>query len=266
MKNMKIFLTILAVVLVLGMAVVGCDNGDGDKSSSSFELKDVPAFSQTGAYKDFNTPIVMSDVEEVYNTYIDDLEEQLNSLVEGLSEGLHVTVVRTTNRASRAVQQDRVKGDLKKYLQENQIPIPDGVIISGNVDASYKYDDEVIFPVELNGSASLEVTLTEAFDLGDDEFGVVGKIKGSVNVNNVKMTDEEHLTGSAGFTYYCAFNFAFIDEQGTKKYAKFITDISAPSINLASQTGKVTATLSIYGAGTTPLKSDTFTITLTQKK
>jgi len=262
MKNMKIFLPILAVVLVLGMTVVGCGNGD-DTSSNS--VSDIPEFSTTGPYKDY-TPITKNDVQGVYNEYINELKSELESQVSQLADlGLKVTMSSSSSgrasalsaSSSRTAQKQTYSGDIAKLLKEQDMDIPAGVEITGTVNASFESDDQNIFPIKMNGSADLTVTFTEAFDT-EDEFGVVGKIKGYVTVNNVNITDETHYSGSASFGYNCALNLALKEE---KKYAKFLTDISA-SVNLASKTGNVTVKLSIYGDGTDSLLSDTITFKL----
>jgi len=263
MKNMKIFLTILAVVLVLGMTVVGCDNGSDD-GGSSLGPQNVPEFAPNSPYKNY-TPITKNEVQGVYDQAITELKSELESQVSLLQElGLKVTMSSSSsNRAGRAA--GSYNGDITKYLNDNQIPIPKGVDISGKVNATYSFPDneENPFPISVNGSATLEVTLSEAFeDFEDEDIGVAAKIKGSVNVNNVKITDPDHISGSANFNYNCAVNVAMKD---TQKYAKCITDISA-SVNLSNKTGNVTVKISIYGDGKDALLSDTITFKLEPAK
>jgi len=248
MKKSNLLLGMLALALVFGMTFVGCKN---DGFNPGAKLGEVPELEDLGSdYADY-IPISKEEASAIYENVIEPaLNSQLDNLGDMLPDDLlpFISIKALSNikalPSRKSVSASLDIPDISKYLKDEGYDMPEGIKITGKVNAFYSADDVNVIPLIVRGNASFGVELTNPIQ--EDEVTVMGKIGGTANVN-INVTEASYA-GYANFSYYCAFLIAIDNDAFPKKYVRCVANVWT-SVDISKNTATVSATSYIYGEG-----------------
>jgi len=257
MKTWFKFLGIITIAVVIGFSVVSCSSsGSGSTSPTSTPLPPVTggtAADRSPSTAVATTPAQIPDFEgkeAMSNAEFADFKASLSEEFEGLGNDLlggGFLNVQLSNLASSYSRKLVTESDII-YLSELFDMMDDeekaGIrTMNGYLRYAASYNDgDDPFPLTANGDAKFFIETSET-GISDSDFGkVIGSIAGNGSVSNVRIVDENNISGTINFAVNYAANLLTEED----KWVKVIGDIKANS-NLSTGSMSATATMKAYG-------------------
>jgi hypothetical protein len=289
MKNLTRFLGIAVLVAVIGFTMITCSDGGGGGGGSRrgndqpltnpdqnpdltvpASPSGIPNFNSSKGYSAFSSKSEAEDLVAEFEELLDEFVAELNETLDSDGFGGLFSINYNYSRASfgRAVfgrAAESIDINLSELLKEEFGDMP-YVKFNGYIKGTVSYpdNDEDIFPLSANGSAKFRLETSEGFDADGELEGyeTIGFVTGEVNVNNIRITSEDSMSGSANATVNYAVNLA---DKESSQWIKLLGKVTV-AVNLGNQTATVTVTLSAYGDGTDPLVTKTITASATSSR
>ncbi|MCL2808910.1 MAG: hypothetical protein FWD24_02455 [Treponema sp.] len=252
----------LAIVLLIGfLSTCGESGANTDlKPNLSVPSKpsDIPNFNSSKGY----VAIQQAQVDDFIETLTDLLDDlvssiDMNNLLPNIMNEYNSN---SFSSLSRSLMGRSIVSESIDLRLSNDVPMPAYTKITGYVKGTVSLHEENIFPITINGDSKARVEISEGFILDDDPaLEMIGVVTGSVAINNVRMINENSISGSVSGTLNYALNIAYIEENF---WVKVIGSITLTS-NLSNETVTATAKLDIYGDSSSPYATQTITLKAT---
>jgi len=242
-------------------------NPDLAVPSSSSAIADFPASKNYSAVTEDQVDELKAELKDA----LDELKEmdltQMMPSISILSNSILSPSLKIGRAVARATQTETVeyylsdeesREMLEYYAETEGINIPSSAKLNGFVKATVSYDDYDGYPMSVNGTAKVRFESTQE-PIVEEGVEVLGYVTCEATANNVRITDENDMSGSASYTVKYAINCAYPND---KYWAKIIGDMTCTA-NLSNGNVTINASFKVYGSSPGAMADVTITVKTT---